>query len=162
MTELLRNWILGICGVSLITALALSVPMDGKVRRVARLVCGMAMIIALVRPALDFDYAAYSQYLQSYKLDLAEDAGAFDEVNERLTRSIIQEETAAYIWDKAEELGLPLSAVSVNSELAGDGGWYPYEAWLDAGGLISTALSDYMEAELGIPRVRQYWSGVDE
>lgn len=164
MTELVRSWVMGITGVSLITGLVMSLTPKGRVRRIASLVCGIAMIATLISPVLSFEYDTYSQLLMDYNYNMDSYTENMEEENERLTRLIIQEDVSAYILDKAESLGLENVTVSVNTELDADGSWYPYEMWIE--GDYSEAemkeLGNYIEAEFGIPAGRQYWSGINE
>ena len=80
------------------------------------------------------------------------------EVNERLSKVIIEEQSEAYILDKATSLDMDVTA-EVEAR-RGDGElWYPYEATLS--GEYTDAqkneLSELIEAELAIPAQRQNW-----
>jgi len=164
MTELVQNWVMGICGVSLITGIVMSATPAGRVKRVLCLVCGMAMIVTLISPVIAFDYDSFSQFLVDGNYGIDSYGIILDEENERLTRVIIQEDVSAYILDKARFMGIDELSVTINTELTEDGNWYPYEAWIEGGCTDSemSELSDYIEADFGIPPERQYWSSADE
>lgn len=159
MTEALKDWMLGLCGAAAVCALALAVCPGGRVKGVLRVVCGAVMTIALLSPAVGFDFAAYSQSLEKYRLGAETAAKAAADKQDILSRTIIEDELAAYILDKAAALGLTLSSAQVSAKWSEDGFWYPYEASLAGAGAEETKkeLAEIMESELGIPRDRQHW-----
>jgi len=158
--ELIRTWILGLTGAAVITGLALSLTPKSRVRSVMRLVCGAVMIIALIKPVLEFDFETYSVGLAQYRADMDRITAAARETSDRLQRTIIEEECSAYILDKARILGLDCTVAAVTVKWGDEGYWYPYEAHLQIKGpdQQKNNLAGLIEAELGIPRGRQYWS----
>lgn len=159
MSESIRTWLLGMTGVALLSAVALLFARSGGMKRTVRLISGAAMACVLLSPLLQFDYAAYAGMLQLYRESAVWDASRVEETGDRLNRSIIESECGAYILDKAEQLGLPLSEARVAAQWSTDGVWYPYSAELiraDGGGR-DAALSGIIEADLGIPSERQEW-----
>ena len=77
--------------------------------------------------------------------------------NRELQARIISEQAAAYIWDKADEMGVALE-VEVETRDLGSGP-YPWRATLTGtcGGEKRTALTQYIEENLAIPEARQVW-----
>ena len=69
MTEALRSWIVGIAGAAMVTAVAMTVTPDGRVKKVVSLVCGLMTVVALIRPIVGFDYGSFSGYLAQYKTE---------------------------------------------------------------------------------------------
>ena len=159
MSELLREWILTVTGAAMLSAFALAVSPEGRCRSVTRLVCGVVMAIALLSPVGKFDFTAYSMSLAAYRDMAAEAAKNAEESENRLSRSIIEEETAAYIWDKAQAAGLAPEEVTVTVKWGDTSCWYPYEVRLrvEAQPGARERLTEILESELGIPRQRQYW-----
>lgn len=164
MTELVRSWVIGLTGMSLITAVVLTLTPKGKVRRIVTMVCGLGMVIALISPIMNFDYDSFALYMSDSTEELESYGAGLEETNERLTRSIIQERTAAYILDKAESIGVLDATFTVNTKMDDEGTWYPWE--VTAEGTFtesqSSELVSYITGELGIPEERQYWSTDDE
>lgn len=160
MSALLHNWVLSLTGAALLSAFALAVTPKGRARSAVQLVCGAGMAIALVSPALHFDFEAYSMGLASYREAAAQAASRLEETNDRLSRTIIEEECAAYILDKAQVLGLEVELASVTAKWGDADCWYPYEATLRAGAdeLGRRYLAEIIQAELGIPPERQHWT----
>lgn len=159
MSEFLRSWVLSLTGAALLSAFALALTPQGRARSAVRLVCGVVTAIALVSPVLDFDFESYSMSLAAYRSAADQAAARLEETNDRLSRTIIEEECAAYILDKAQVLGLEMESASVTAKWGDADCWYPYEARLRAGGdeLARRYLSDLISSELGIAPERQYW-----
>jgi len=164
VTELMRSWVIGITGMSLITSVTMAIVPKGRVRKTVSLICGMAMIVVLVSPVLDFDYDIFAQYVSGYSYDTDVQEKNLDEENERLTRRIIQEEVDAYILDKAQSIGCADVTVSTQTKMDEDGAWYPWEVTVE-GEFTSEQqlqLQNTIEGDIGIPPERQYWSTSDE
>ena len=155
MTEFLRQWVLGMTAAALGCALAMAVTPEGRVRRVVRLACTLAMAISMLSPLCRLDLEGYARSMAGYReaLRAAEQTGA--ESAGRLSRRIIEDECAAYISDKGTELGLGSFSVRVLAKW-GDAFWYPYEVWLARP--QSDELMRWIEGELGVPRERMHWS----
>ena len=106
MMELIRQWIVGITGAALILALTDALTPGGSAKKVGRLAGGLLMMLAVVQPLVGLDYDALAQVLSEYRVTAAGYGDALEQENERLVKAIIEEQTAAYISDKAEELGM--------------------------------------------------------
>lgn len=160
MVDAVGSWVKTIAGAGIITALALTLTPKGRVHRVLRLVCGCVMVIALVSPILSFDIDSFSMNAAYYRAELEDVQASVDETSNRLYRTIIEEESCAYILDKAQVIGLEVSSVTVTAKW-GDGYFYPYELFIDAQGTQQDkdALLQAIEGELGIPSERQNWNG---
>lgn len=161
MTEAIKSWLLTMTGVAVITTIASFFASNGSMQRVLKLIGGVAMAIVLLSPLLKFDFAAYAASLQLYSDSAAWDSAAAEETEKRLNRTIIESECSAYILDKAAQLGVPLTGAQVSVQWSTtDGVWYPCAATLTqpVGAEKSAALTDVIEADLGIPSERQEWS----
>ncbi len=160
MIEAVRQWILGITGTSIVAGIAMSVTPEGRVKKAVKLVSGLAVMLALISPVLSFDFEGYSQYMSEYRQEAEKYASALDGENEKLTRTIIEEKTEAYILDKGAELGISGLTVSVTAKWGDEDCWYPYSARLmgETDEKQMQALSGYMESELGITEENQTWS----
>jgi stage III sporulation protein AF len=164
MTEALRSWIVGIAGAAMITAVAMTVTPEGRVKKIVSLVCGLMTVIALVRPIVGFDYRSFSEYLAQHKSEAEAFSSDIDSANENLTRRIIEERCQAYILDKGKSLGITDLEASVQLSWSVDGHWYPCGASLrtNAGEDKRQELGRDIEAELGIPSEGLNWSMYDE
>ncbi len=162
MMGFVRSWLLGVTAAALVLALAEALAPEGSVKKVCRLAGGMALLLAAAGPvleALDGNLLAgavegWRDRSQRYERELEEN-------NERLYLAIIEEETAAYVMDKARELGFEC-AVEVTCgydengvpcpwEVAARGQWAPEQR---------ARLERLLEEELGVPARRQYYEEI--
>jgi hypothetical protein len=160
MMDIIRNWIIGVAGAAILTGIAISLTPRGRVHSVLKFVCGIVMVLSLVKPVMDIDFTVYSSSLAGYR-EKADILGLeAEETRDRLSRTIIEEECSAYILDKAQVLGLDTVSASVIAKWGDEGWWYPYEAYLEMKGPKDqkNSLMRLIEADLGIPVGRQYWS----
>lgn len=164
MTELLRNWVLGIVGASVIAAIAHTAAPSGRVKKVLTLVCGLVMMIAMLKPIVGFDHTTFSTRYFELKAEADVFSGELANVNEKLTGRIIEEECAAYILDKGKEFGMENLAVMVNARWSPDGYWYPAGATIttEAGEEGRDRLAYSIEMGLGIPAEELIWRVHDE
>ena len=152
--ELLRQWLTGVTCAAIIVALADSLMAGGTVRRIGRLAGGLLLLAAVVKPVLEVDLtvlSAASLRLEAEAVPAAEEAGLV------LMKSIIGEETGAYILDKAAELGISCQEVRVTCAVEENGVPYPASVVL-VGDLTEeeqARLSRRIEADLAIPAERQ-------
>ena len=162
MMGFVRSWLLGVTAAALVLALAEALVPEGSVKKVCRLAGGMALLLAAAGPvleALDGNLLAgavegWRDRSQRYERELEEN-------NERFYLAIIERETAAYVMDKARELGFEC-AVEVTCgydengvpcpwEVAARGQWAPEQR---------ARLERLLEEELGVPARRQYYEEI--
>ncbi len=156
MSEWIRSWILSLTGAALVCAAALRLTQEGRVKRVLRMLCGVTMAAALFSPLLGAGpLPDYALGLQRYR-DAAEAlTGEGTALGRELDRGIIEQRMEAYILDKAQDLGVTLTAAHVALRWSTQGVWLPESAELP--GAYSETLARLLEAELGIPRQAQTW-----
>lgn len=158
MTEALSLWVRGIIGVSLLSAVALTVTPKGRVYGVLRFICGLATVLVMLQPLLQVDLDSYAENLALYRADYAALSASAQEESGRLERTIIENECAAYILDKANALDVPVQSAAVHARWSGEC-WVPYEAAVTVpAGTDAAALARAIVSELGIPGERQEWS----
>ena len=164
MGDALRSWILGIVGAAMLAAIAMTITPEGRVKKVVSLTCGVAMIIALVRPVTGFDYTGFAKSLTRLRQNAALFSEDASDTNEKLTGLIIEERCAAYILDKGTLLGINDLAVSVSAKWSTEGYWYPSGATIttSANQEFRDKLSYIIEAELGIPPGELIWRMTNE
>lgn len=153
-------WIIRLTGAALISASAITLAPEGGAKRVVRLVCGLLSVAALLSIGADIDLGVYFDSIAEYRAAAEALVSDAEEEAETMKRIIIEERTAAYILDKAAELGAEDFSVSVTADWNGEGYWYPVSAHITA--VISErqrrTIADYMESELGIAEERQDWN----
>lgn len=127
MIEAVRQWITGLAAAAVIGALAQCLMPEGSVKRAGKLAVGLLLMLAVVRPVAQLDYDALSGALARYQLQAEGYGDALELENRALVKSIIEEQLAAYISDKAEELGITCT-VRVVCRCGEDGDIWPESA----------------------------------
>lgn len=159
MNVWLHNWIAGLTAAAVTAAAAELLTPPGPVEKVTRFVCGIMLVAVLLGPLASVDREAFSLSLSDYRDTVAELTGDMEQQQNRLVRSYIEQECAAYILDEAQVLGVAGGRVEVSAKW-GDECWVPYEAYLDleATGDQRNRLSVLLDVQLGIPAERQHWN----
>lgn len=151
-----RTWLLSVLSVSLVCALADALMPGGGVKRVGRLVCGLALTAAVLSPLVQLDLEDGQRWLEDYLSNLEHRE---EELRDQTgLKTIIEDSFAAYIADKAAQLGLPPVSVRVECREA-EGVYLPVRLQV-AGPLSQTErelLSQTLEAELGVARREQHY-----
>ena len=157
MLELIRHWLVGITCAAMLVALAESLIPAGSIRRIARLTGGLVLLAAILNPLLKLDTTALTRALTEYKLELSAYSADLEEENEILMKDIIEEQSGAYIQDKAAALGITCT-VRVEADEAAE---YPIPKVVTITGELSReereALTEQIEADFAIPADRQYY-----
>ena len=150
----LREWLTSVVTVSVLLAVAQTMIPEGTVRKIGAFTGGLILLVTLLQPLLGVDFEDLELRLEQSREAVEQRQQELEQAGEREVAELIERQTAAYIWDKADALGLDLSA-EVRVERGPDGIPLPVSATLT--GTYSEALSAYLERELGIPRERQVW-----
>lgn len=158
MTGLVRQWLLGVACTALILAVADSLAPEGGVKRVCRLAGGLALLLAAVSPLLRLEVGALNEALERYRAQVQSYEETLEEQNNLFYQTIIEESAAAYIVDKAEEMGISCQA-EVTFSYDEDGVPCPWEVtargdWTDE---ARETLERLLENDLGVPAQRQHY-----
>ena len=161
MIEAIRVWLTGVLCTAILAALAERLSPQCATGKISRMAGGILLLIATVRPVLDVDLSA----LASASIPVWEAAAEIEaaEADTDLIKTIIGEQTGAYILDKAEAMGIPCSKVTVTCEMKDN---VPYPAAVHICGQMGEeqrrALSGAIEAELAIPEERQTYESEEQ
>ena len=160
MADALHSWITAVICTAAFCALAISMTPKGRVLSATKIICGVVMIFAILKPIADIDFDEYSKQLTKYNDNASELIGTAEDYNNKLNRLYIEESCEAYILDKAESFGATLDSVSVGAQWCTDGYWYPVSAEIrhELSDELMSRLSSSIEAELGIAKERQEWT----
>ena len=124
----------------------------GPGRRVGKLVCGLALLSAVLSPLAGLDLDGGQQWLEDYLSSLDGRTAELEETVNSQMKGIIEGEYAAYIVDKAAQLGLTCSA-RVECVRSEEGLYLPLRA--EVCGPLSdsdqTLLIRLIAEDLGIP-----------
>lgn len=155
--DLLRQWLIGITCAAMIVALAEGLMPPGAIRKIGKLTGGLVLLVVIVKPVAALDVTALSRSLTEYKLDLSAYSMDLEKENRELMKTIIEEQSAAYISDKAEALGIQCQVYVQASE---EEDWpVPWTVTV-IGSLDSeqrAALEAQIEASFAIPAQRQFY-----
>ncbi len=146
-----------LCMLSLFCGTALVLAPEGSAKRMMQMVCSVLLLCRMLQPLGELDFESYRLELGHRREREALFLDQGQEAWERMQRSVIEQQCETYICDKAEALGVETGEVSVTARWSTEGFWLPYSAKLSCG--YVKALSQYMEAELGIAEERQQWDG---
>ncbi len=160
MLDWIGSWILGVTAAAMIAAVAQAMAPEGPAKKALRLACGLLMILAVLRPVKELSLNDLSFYTTQYSLETYNKK--IDETNESFLRAIIEDKTATYILEKADELDIPCTA-SVSLKTSEQGGYpFPYSVSVvleeDVDESKRRELSRLIEAGCAIPPQRQKWS----
>lgn len=160
MMEVVRSWLLALIAVSLLCAVAEALMPPGAVKRVGRLVCGLVLMGAVLSPAARLDIDGGQRWLDSYLSSVRHRETELEETVNDQMKVIIEREYAAYILDKAAELGLECTAVRVECERSEDGLYLP--ARTEVTGLQTARAQEQLiriiREDLGVPAQRQFYA----
>ena len=148
-----QEWLTSVVMVTMVLSVVQALIPEGQIRKTGSFLGGLILIVVLLRPILGMDAGgvispeSYEDRVKNCQEELEQSARSEWE-------TIIERKVAAYISDKADALGLEISAeVLVDT---GDDGLPVLSAEL--AGEPSEGLKTYLEEELGIPRERQVWN----
>ncbi|MBQ0038175.1 MAG: hypothetical protein KBS74_05825 [Clostridiales bacterium] len=151
----LRSWILEFIASAMLLSVLYGLLPRGIMRTVAGITGGLIMLLVILRPVAGTDWERLSDRYAAYQMDIQEKIEQYQEDDEKEMEEIIQEKTAAYISDKAVQLGLDCRA-QVDTELR-DGVPYPIAVTLDIP--KNGELSEIIRQDLGISADHQRWVG---
>lgn len=129
-----------------------------KAGRLLSLCGGCLLLLTALRPLLRVDLTRLPDLVTG--LDAAERAEAAREKNDKLLRELVERQSAAWIEDRAEKLGMELTA-EVSARAEAESVFVPDAVTL-RGRWTETqrsALAAVLETELGVPPARQRWEG---
>lgn len=140
----------------MIVALAESLSPNGTVKKIGRLTGGLVLLLAILQPLWKIDTQAFAGILTGYRVEAMASGEALDTRNSELMKTLIEEQTAAYILDKAAGLGIDCTVAVTAAEGEGE---YPVPSAVTVRGDLSAeqrrALTRTIEADLAIPAERQ-------
>ena len=156
MIEAIRTWLVSIVCTAAVVALAQAIMPKGTVQKIGMTIGGLVLMVTILQPVLSFDFDRLSGLMARYRLEAEEDSRQLTEENQALMGDIIEEQTAAYIVDKAEELGVSVR-VEVTCELDETG--FPYPTAVTVYGNLTeeqqNSLSRCIEGDFAVPAERQ-------
>lgn len=162
MSELIREWLLGISSAAILLALIDQIVPEGGAKKVVTLAGGVFLVLVAISPIIKIDESALKDLTGQYQSDVQERSEELRREQEFLFESIIEEQTAAYILDKANELGVSCR-VSVTVAWS-DEAPVPHTITLWGSWTKSQRdeLRQWIETELGVPASMQHFEEFEQ
>ncbi len=117
----LKTWLLSVAAAALVASIAAALSPDGAPKKVAKFSGGLLLLLALLSPLRTVDDRDLADFTAKYTVQAAEAVKAQTAEDKELVKSIIEEESAAYIWDKAAALGVAPCQVEVTCRITEEG-----------------------------------------
>ena len=149
----MKSWLLGIVLTSLAGGLARQLAPQGKEQVMVRLAGGLLLALAILRPLAAQDWADL-ELPAVPTFQTGEQAAVYRKNQQDALSAIIAEKTEAYIWDKANRLGLTCTVTVTTA--AGESG-IPLPDAAVIRGPYSGELARRIEEEVGIPAEKLIW-----
>ena len=152
----LREYILGIAAAAMICAITLGFAGKGTMKPLLKLICGLVLTAAALKPVLAFSSGELDFLTEDYRLQAEQTAEAGEEMAAKSLAAIIRENTESYILEKAKQIGLDIEA-----EVELGNGVPPIPRSVRIRGEIppyqKTMLSWILREDLGIREEDQLW-----
>lgn len=162
--EGLKMWLLAMTAAALLAGAVEQLCPDGPVKRAVRLVCGLVLLVTMLRPAAQLRDLAWGDLFSMEREAAQESVEQGTQMGAEQMSAIIAEEAGAYIVDKAAEMGIQCAAQVFCSET--EEGLILPQAVEVAGEMTAQQRQDLTElisGELGIPAEEQsYRQGGEE
>lgn len=155
--EHIRSYLLSVITAALICSILSSLPAkNSTLRAIRKTLCGIFMSLALISPLATLHLPDIQQYLNIFQADAAEAVLVGESMSRERAAEIIKQQTAAYILDKAETMGVTLE---VTVTLCDESPQAPCSVTLS--GMVSPyarqRISDLISKDLGIKQEDQHW-----
>ena len=157
MMEAIRRYLFSLCAAALLCSLVRALVPKGRMKSICSLLCGVFLAMTALTGLAGWELSDVAEELTKMRIAAEEARTGVEIRNREALSAIIKSKTEAYIWDKADEMGVALE-VEVETRDLGSGP-YPWRATLTGacGGEKRTALTRYIEENLAIPEARQVW-----
>lgn len=158
MTELLRQWIIGVTCAAIAAALMQALTPKGGAGKAGQLAAGLLLLLAAVKPLTGISLTDAAEGLEALSLRQEERAAELTEENRQLMKALIEGETETYILDKARELEITCTAAAF-CQAEEDGG-YRLEQVVISGAMTAEqkqTLFQCLEGELGLQGEQIRW-----
>ena len=152
--EGLRQWLLGIVLTAFAAGLARQLAPEGREQAAVRLTGGLLLILAILGPLGSWDGAVPALPAGSFQQAAEAQAADYQAERAEALGAVIAEKTAAYIWDKADALGVPCT---VEVTVAPGESGIPLPDTVTVTGPYSEELAALIQEEVGIPAEKQIW-----
>lgn len=153
MMEGLRSWILSLAAAAICLSVLRPLIPKGTIRGIFSISSGLVLLAVVLRPLLGFDPERLTLHYSDYQLEMDRQIEAYRADYEEELAHIIQQETGAYISEKAAEMGVVCS-VQVTTEVCGE---IPIPTEVALNIPHHSELAAWIHTELDIGPEAQHW-----
>ena len=153
MMDAIRQWLLAIITAAICLAVLDAMTATGAVKRIGKVAGGLVMFLVVLQPLCRLDPEALAIKYAAYHGQIEEEMGDYAQVYQQQLAIVIEEDTAAYISEKAASFGLSCR-VTVTTKVS-NGVPIPESVQINVPRNETLAL--WIERELGIAQSRQSW-----
>lgn len=162
MLETLTGLARTLAGAGIFCGMALMLLPERSNKKTVQVLCCVMLCMTLLNSLNELKIEELAEGIALQKLNYLQPLSERDDNTWEVYRSIIKQETEAYIWKQAQALGITRLGVRLTLR---DGEQSPYPWSIELSGSYSQtqqdALCAVLEGELGIPKERQHWSVSD-
>ena len=148
-----RTWLFGIVAAAMVLSILYTLIPKGALLTIAKCTGGLVMLLVVLRPLLALDMDSLRWQYEAWEGAIQQQTEAYTDANRQEMAAIIQQETAAYISEKAAALGLACHP-EVTCALR-DGVPFPAEVTMDIP--KNAALARIIAEDLAIGTDCQHW-----
>lgn len=153
----IRSYLLSVIIAALICSIVAALPgKNAALSAMRKTLCGVFISVTLISPLTNLRMPDLNQYLDAFHADAAEAVFLGQTMSQETADRLIKEQTAAYILDKAKDMGATLEVTVAISE---ESPRVPCSVTIR--GMVSPylrqKLTEVIEQELGIHREDQHW-----
>lgn len=152
-----RTWLFGVIAAAMALSVLYALVPKGALLTITKCAGGLVLLLVVVRPLLTLDPELLHLRYEEWEQTIQQETDAYTAANQTEMESIIQQEAAAYISEKAAQLGLTCHPM-VDCQIQ-DGVPFPAEVSLDIP--KNAALGEIIAADLGISEAHQRWQGTE-
>lgn len=153
--EAIRQYIISVTTAAMFCGILMSMVGGKNIKPVWKLIVGIFLALTAIGPLADFDLGAVPALATTYSLQAEEAVQAGESMITSQTHAIIKSRLEAYILDKANGMG-----VSLTADVKLDGSGLPISVRLS--GAVSpgakSRLQSIIAADLNIPKEAQIWN----
>ena len=151
----METWIRQICILAIFCGAVESLAPEGSVKRALHFVCAVVLLSCALGGWHELDLGALQELSDDYAVRELELADRGEAIREETERIVIAKSYAAYIWDKAEALGLELEDVQVELTQRSDGLYVPMRVEIRSGETAEALapLRDAIETAFAAPEL---------
>lgn len=163
MMAALKDWLMTVIAVSVLCAAADSLMPEGGIKKAGRLTCALCVLCVMLSPLAEMRGQSLTQWIENYAHGLDEVRTHLERQTDQTQKNVIEEACAAYISDKAAQLGV-LCRVEVDCVRHEEGLWLPksIRLWGDFDDVTQSRMTELLERQLGVGVDEQSYYGTKE